>query len=206
MAASRPDSVADLLPLPCKGHIVPAMRSASPARSPAASAAPHTLASSCRRSRRSTIPQPSRRSITPQPSSRAAPKLPALVTPTRPASPPATVALYEDARAHAEAVKKLFDAVLESVRNGNDEAISTILQEGLVDVDAKDVEGKTSLIIACRDNRPTTAKLLLSHNADPNAKTRLGATALVAAATQGHVGKRPSTLHACKVQRARAAL
>ena len=179
------------------------MRSASPARSPAASAAPHTLASSCRRS---TIPQPSRRSITPQPSSRAAPKLPALVTPTRPASPPATAALYEDARAHAEAVKKLFDAVLESVRNGNDEAISTILQEGLVDVDAKDVEGKTSLIIACRDNRPTTAKLLLSHNADPNAKTRLGATALVAAATHGHVGKRPTSLHACTHTCTRCAL
>ena len=169
------------------------MRSASPARSPAASAAPRTLASS---SRRSTIPQPSRRSITPQPSSRAAPKLPALVTPPRPASPTANVAVYEDARAHAEAVKKLFDAVLESVRTGNDEAISTILQEGLVDVDAKDSEGKTSLIIACRDNRATTAKLLLSHNADPNAKTRLGATALVAAATHGHVGKRPQTL--CK--------
>lgn len=117
-----------------------------------------------------------------------------------------TAALYEDARAHAEAVKKLFDAVLESVRNGNDEAISTILQEGLVDVDAKDVEGKTSLIIACRDNRPTTAKLLLSHNADPNAKTRLGATALVAAATHGHVGKRPSSLHACTHTCTRCAL
>lgn len=81
----------------------------------------------------------------------------------------------------------LLEAVDTAIRTGNDEPVMKLLEAG-VDVDAKDVEGCTPLIIASRDNRPTTVKLLLAHNANVQAKTKLGATALFAAATHGHAG------------------
>jgi ankyrin repeat protein len=87
----------------------------------------------------------------------------------------------------AQQAAALIDAVMTSVRTGNDEQVRALLEAG-ADVDSKDVEGRTPLIITARDNRPTTTKLLLSQNANVNAKTKLGATALIGAATHGHTG------------------
>ena len=160
------------------------MRGASPPRrrpSSASAGATRTPSSS------------SRRSTTPKLSSREVAKASSISSPggtARSTSPTPNVQLQHEAARKAELATKLIDTVKESVRTGNDEAISQLLEEGGVDVDSKDSEGCTPLIIACRDGRPTTAKLLLSQSADVNTKTRLGATALIASATHGHTGTR----------------
>lgn len=81
----------------------------------------------------------------------------------------------------------LVEATLASVKTGNDARVSELVESG-ADVDSKDSDGLTPLVIVSRDNRPSTAKILLAAKADPNVKTRRGGTALVAAATNGHAG------------------
>ena len=88
----------------------------------------------------------------------------------------------------------MIDAVLAAVKTGNDEPVVRLIDEENVDVDTKDIEGRTPLIIASRDNQQKLCKLLLSHGANVNAKTKLGATALVAAATHGHSSARRPTM------------
>ena len=46
--------------------------------------------------------------------------------------------------------------------------------------------GSTPLLLACKNNKLSTAKILLDHNARVNATTRLKATPLIAAASHGH--------------------
>ena len=88
----------------------------------------------------------------------------------------------------------MIDAVLAAVKTGNDEPVVRLIDEENVYVDTKDIEGRTPLIIASRDNQQKLCKLLLSHGANVNAKTKLGATALVAAATHGHSSARRPTM------------
>ena len=89
----------------------------------------------------------------------------------------------------AEQSAALIDAVITSVRTRDEDPVIKLLEMG-VDVDTKDAEGCTPLIIASRDNRPSIVKIMLSRKANVHAKTRLGATALFAAATHGHTGAR----------------
>ena len=102
-------------------------------------------------------------------------------------SPSVNVSIQQQAAQRAKQTAAMHAAVQLAVKSGNDEDIAKLLDEG-ADVDTRDAEGMTPLIIASRDNRPNTVKLLLAHDADVNAQTRLGATALIGAATHGHTG------------------
>ena len=48
--------------------------------------------------------------------------------------------------------------------------------------------GSTPLLLACKNNRFSTAKLLIEANSNVNATTKLKATPLIAAASHGHAG------------------
>jgi len=61
-----------------------------------------------------------------------------------------------------------------------------LIQEG-ADVNAKDREGKTALIIAAEKNLPEVVKLLVAAGADINAKDKQKRTALVVAVEAGNV-------------------
>ncbi len=73
-------------------------------------------------------------------------------------------------------------AIIESVRNGNEEALKFLLQLQETAVDERDGRGLTALMHASRDSRDVAVVLLLQHGADPNLKTQGGKTPLFFAA------------------------
>jgi len=75
--------------------------------------------------------------------------------------------------------------LLDAAANGDDKKITQLLDGG-IPIEAKDKHGSTPLLLAAKNNRPSTAQLLLERNANINATTRLKATPLIAAASHGH--------------------
>jgi ankyrin repeat protein len=68
------------------------------------------------------------------------------------------------------------------IRNGDVQAVGKLLDDG-ADVNARDVEGDTPLILASFYATPECAELLIAKGADVNAANKTGATALIRAAT-----------------------
>jgi ankyrin repeat protein len=69
-----------------------------------------------------------------------------------------------------------------AIRTGNVPAIRKLLEDG-ADVNARDAEGNTPLILASFYASPVCVKLLIDKGADVNAANKAGATALIRAAT-----------------------
>lgn len=66
----------------------------------------------------------------------------------------------------------------------NISSIEAMIADGF-DIDAKNKQGITGLMVAAAENRPNVVKLLLKHNADPNIKSKLGVSALMFASARG---------------------
>ena len=69
-----------------------------------------------------------------------------------------------------------------AIRNADGRAIGLLLAAG-ADVNARDAEGNTPLILASLYASPECVKLLIQKGADVNAANKAGATALIRAAT-----------------------
>jgi ankyrin repeat protein/mono/diheme cytochrome c family protein len=69
-----------------------------------------------------------------------------------------------------------------AIRNGDEQAIRKLLDNG-ADVNARDAEGNTPLILASFYASPQCLELLIDKGADVNATNKAGATALIRAAT-----------------------
>eukprot|EP00731_Ephydatia_muelleri_P026241 Em0018g341a len=78
-------------------------------------------------------------------------------------------------------------AVLSAAEQGNQQAISSFLEDGTADV--YDEEGSTPLMYAAANGKETVIRLLLrEEHATPNAQNAYGWTALMQAACYGHLG------------------
>jgi ankyrin repeat protein len=71
---------------------------------------------------------------------------------------------------------------VQAIRNGDTQAVRETLDNG-ADVNARDAEGNTPLILASLYAGPECVEMLLKRGADVNAANRAGVTALVRAAT-----------------------
>lgn len=79
--------------------------------------------------------------------------------------------------------KQTFNILQAAASSGNEDLLIFLLDNGL-DINFPTQEGWTPLFIAARDGQAEAAKLLIYKQADLNAQTDLGATALLMAVTQ----------------------
>jgi|GEM_PF-2794737 FOG: Ankyrin repeat len=75
-------------------------------------------------------------------------------------------------------------SLIRAVRDGNGSKIVALLNHG-VDVNARDNDGSTALMIAAAVAKPDIVRTLLDRGADANIKNRRGHTALMSAADSG---------------------
>jgi ankyrin repeat protein len=75
--------------------------------------------------------------------------------------------------------------IINAVEKGNKKEILKLLKAG-VDVNIKDEDGYTALILASYNGHTETVKILLESGADVNIKDEDGYTALITASSQGH--------------------
>src|SRR4051794_14588633 len=73
-------------------------------------------------------------------------------------------------------------ALAAALRDADAQAVAKLIEAG-ADVNARDAEGNTPLILAAFYAGPRCVELLLEKGADPNAANRSGVTALIRAAT-----------------------
>ena len=73
-------------------------------------------------------------------------------------------------------------ALAAAIRDADAQAVGKLIEAG-ADVNARDAEGNTPLILASFYAGPRCVELLLEKGADPNAANRSGVTALIRAAT-----------------------
>ena len=73
-------------------------------------------------------------------------------------------------------------ALAAAIRDADAQAVGKLIEAG-ADVNARDAEGNTPLILAAFYAGPRCVELLLEKGADPNAANRSGVTALIRAAT-----------------------
>jgi ankyrin repeat protein len=74
-------------------------------------------------------------------------------------------------------------ALVTAIRNGDAEHIRSLLDDHGADVNARDAEGNTPLILASFYASPKCVELLIERGADVNSANKAGATALIRAAT-----------------------
>jgi ankyrin repeat protein len=75
---------------------------------------------------------------------------------------------------------------LEAAKNGKDDVVALFLDGG-IDSESADEQGRTALILATRENHPSTVQTLLQKGADPNNIDHDGKTALIWACEDDHV-------------------
>ena len=81
-------------------------------------------------------------------------------------------------------IEQFFEASVE----GDSEAVKNFLAGGTVDVNSQDkIFGETALHQASKNGHMGIVELLLSSNADPTMKTKVGKTPMHYASTQGHI-------------------
>jgi len=76
--------------------------------------------------------------------------------------------------------------LLEAATAGDDVQCTKLIEAG-IPIECKDAHGSTPLLLACKNNRLSTVKVLIESKANVNATTKLKATPLIAAASYGHV-------------------
>ena len=77
-------------------------------------------------------------------------------------------------------------ALIEAAKNGHADCVKVLLLAKDVDVDAKNKNGNTALIISAGKGNANVVKQLLAKRADVNEKTNGGVTALWIATHEGH--------------------
>jgi hypothetical protein len=77
------------------------------------------------------------------------------------------------------------DGLIAAALAGDLDRVNTLLAAG-TDVNARDEDGWTALLLASRDGHQKVARALLAAKADVNAAAEDGATALIAASQNGH--------------------
>ncbi len=82
-------------------------------------------------------------------------------------------------------VYQTFNALQAAASSGNEDVVLFLLDQGMP-IDEPTAQGWTPLFIAARDGRAEVAKLLVFKQANLNAQTDLGATALTMAVTQAY--------------------
>jgi ankyrin repeat protein/mono/diheme cytochrome c family protein len=78
--------------------------------------------------------------------------------------------------------KSIAPELVTAIRDADAQAVRKLIENG-ADVNARDAEGNTPLILASFYAGPQCVELLLENGADPNAANRSGVTALIRAAT-----------------------
>ena len=78
--------------------------------------------------------------------------------------------------------------LLDAAAKGDDTAVGSLLDNGSIPLEVRDAHGSTPLLLASKNNRLSTVKLLLEKKANVNATSKLNATPLIAAASAGHAG------------------
>lgn len=79
--------------------------------------------------------------------------------------------------------EQTFNALQAAASGGNEDVILLFLEQGM-DINQPTQDGWTPLFIAARDGQAEAAKLLIFKEADLNAQTKLGSTALTMVVTQ----------------------
>jgi len=82
--------------------------------------------------------------------------------------------------------RMLNEDLLQAARENKTEEVAKLLSEG-AEVNARDVEGRTSLIWASKNGNYEMAELLRDAKADPNAQDNMGYSALMEAANIGNI-------------------
>jgi ankyrin repeat protein len=88
----------------------------------------------------------------------------------------------QTARGEQPEAKRIAVDLIHAIRNGDEPVVRKLLDNG-ADVNARDAEGNTPLILASLYAGPECVDLLLKKGADVNAANKVGVTALVRAAT-----------------------
>ena len=76
--------------------------------------------------------------------------------------------------------------LIRSSMYGNKKTVGELLEQDGIDVNAKNSDGYTALILASSNGRTEIVKMLLEKRADVNAKDKYNATALIKASSNGH--------------------
>jgi ankyrin repeat protein len=87
-----------------------------------------------------------------------------------------------------ETQERLNQQFLDSVREGKIDKVKDLIEKG-ADINAKDNNGMTALMLASKNNRKEIVELvelLIKNGADVNAKDIYGRTALMIASVNGH--------------------
>jgi hypothetical protein len=85
----------------------------------------------------------------------------------------------------APAFSNVNNELFSAASSGDTAAAARLLGEG-ADVDAKNNQGDTALLLAVKSGKIDTARLLIEKGANIEAKNNVGETALIAACTSGH--------------------
>jgi len=84
-----------------------------------------------------------------------------------------------------EKQKRLNGMILNAAEKGKEDEIKRLLKAG-ASIEAKDIHGRTALMIAAEYGHTKTCALLIEHNASIDAKDKDGITALTRAVCYGH--------------------
>src|ERR1043166_6117367 len=80
----------------------------------------------------------------------------------------------------------IYEDVLDAVKADAVRTLQTLIAKG-VDIDTVDPSGNTLVTVAAENGKLTAATFLATHGANLNARNRYGETALMLAASRGHI-------------------